>query len=65
MVEQGWDKLEAIDSAVQKAGWNGPVTEDIRLSIKLRRYQSKKCDVRWEDFKEWRELVTGKRLSES
>ncbi|KIY45909.1 hypothetical protein FISHEDRAFT_66693 [Fistulina hepatica ATCC 64428] len=53
--EQGWDKVEAIDSAVHKAGWSGRITEDLRRSIKLRRYQSRKCTVGWDDYVQWRE----------
>lgn len=54
--EQGWDKIEAVDSAIQKAGWNGPITEDLRRSIRLRRYQSKTCTVGWDEYVEWRKL---------
>jgi AMME syndrome candidate gene 1 protein len=56
--EQAWNKIEAIDSAINKAGWNGRITEDIRRSIKLRRYQSKKCVVTWEEYIHWRETST-------
>ncbi|KAF8211481.1 AMMECR1 domain-containing protein [Mycena galopus ATCC 62051] len=56
--EQGWDKLEAVDSAIQKAGWNGAITEDLRRSVKLRRYQSKMCVVGWDKYIEWREQQT-------
>jgi len=52
--EQGWDKVEAIDSAIQKAGWRGRITEDLRRSIKLQRYQSKKHSVTWDDYLQWR-----------
>lgn len=52
--EQGWDKLETIDSAIRKAGWNGKITDDLRRSIKLRRYQSAKCTVGWEEYVQWR-----------
>ncbi|PCH41247.1 alport syndrome [Wolfiporia cocos MD-104 SS10] len=52
--EQGWDKIETVDSAIRKAGWNGRITEDIRRSVKLRRYQSRKCTVGWEEFVQWR-----------
>lgn len=55
MPEQGWDKLDAIDSAIQKAGWNGDITEDLRRSIKLRRYQSSKCLVTWGEYWQWRQ----------
>jgi len=53
--EQGWTKVEAVDSAIRKAGWEGRITEDLRRSIKLRRYQSRKCGVDWEEFVQWRE----------
>ncbi|KXN86300.1 AMMECR1-like protein [Leucoagaricus sp. SymC.cos] len=55
MPEQGWDKLDAIDSVIQKAGWNGVITEDLRRSIKLRRYKSKKCYVTWDEYWAWRQ----------
>ncbi|EJT97731.1 hypothetical protein DACRYDRAFT_97121 [Dacryopinax primogenitus] len=53
--EQGWTQIEAIDSAIRKAGWDGRITEDLRRSIKLRRYQSRKCGVQWDEFIKWRE----------
>ncbi|KAJ7638508.1 AMMECR1 domain-containing protein [Roridomyces roridus] len=56
--EQGWDRIEAVDSAIQKAGWNGTITEDLRRSVKLRRYQSKVCTVGWDEYREWREKRT-------
>ncbi|TFK73041.1 hypothetical protein BDN72DRAFT_835365 [Pluteus cervinus] len=52
--DQGWTKVEAIDSAIQKSGWTGNITEDLRRSIKLRRYQSSQCVVGWEEYVEWR-----------
>lgn len=58
--EQGWDKIETVDSAIRKAGWNGRITEDVRRSIKLRRYQSRKCTVSWEEFVQWRKANGGK-----
>ncbi|KII95916.1 hypothetical protein PLICRDRAFT_97478 [Plicaturopsis crispa FD-325 SS-3] len=57
--EQGWDKIEAVDSAIHKAGWNGRITEDIRRSVSLRRYQSKTCTVGWEEYARWREQNGG------
>ncbi|TEB03973.1 hypothetical protein FA13DRAFT_1760493 [Coprinellus micaceus] len=29
MPAQGWDKIEAVDSAIHKAGWRGRITEDL------------------------------------
>ncbi|CAK5275796.1 unnamed protein product [Mycena citricolor] len=52
--EQGWDKREAVDSAIEKAGWNGTITEDLRRSIKLQRYQSRKHSVTWAEYIGWR-----------
>ncbi|KIJ70452.1 hypothetical protein HYDPIDRAFT_143849 [Hydnomerulius pinastri MD-312] len=54
MPEQGWDKIEAVESAMRKAGWNGAITEETRRSVKLRRYQSRKCLVGWDEFVQWR-----------
>ena len=59
MPAQGWDKIEAVNSAVHKAGWSGRITEEIRRSVKLRRYQSKACTVTWHDFVEWRKANGG------
>jgi len=58
--EQGWDKIEAVDSAIHKAGWSGVITEDIRRSVKLRRYQSRKYSVGWDEYVEWRKENGGK-----
>jgi uncharacterized protein (TIGR00296 family) len=58
--DQGWDKIETVDSAIHKAGWTGRVSEDIRRSVKLRRYQSRKCTVDWNQFVEWRKENGGK-----
>jgi len=58
--EQGWDKIEAVDSAIHKAGWTGVITEDIRRSVKLRRYQSRKYTVGWNEYVEWRKGNGGK-----
>lgn len=56
--EQGWDKVEAVESAIQKAGWTGQITEDIRRSVKLRRYQSSVCTVGWAEYFKWRTQQT-------
>jgi len=36
----GWTTLEAIDSLIRKAGYNSRITDSLRKSIKLTRYQS-------------------------
>ena len=57
--EQGWDKQETIDSAIQKAGWHGRITEDLRRNVKIRRYQSKLCTVDWAEYVRWRKANGG------
>ncbi|KAH9955550.1 AMMECR1 domain-containing protein [Russula dissimulans] len=52
--EQGWEHIDAIDSAIRKAGWNGRISEDLRRSVRVRRYQSRKCVVGWDEFVAWR-----------
>ncbi|KAJ0968109.1 hypothetical protein J5N97_025026 [Dioscorea zingiberensis] len=37
---EGWTKMEAIDSLMRKAGYNGPITEPLRKRVRLTRYQS-------------------------
>ncbi|EJD53934.1 hypothetical protein AURDEDRAFT_141858 [Auricularia subglabra TFB-10046 SS5] len=59
MPEQGWTKQEAIDSAIRKAGWDGKITEELRRSIKLRRYQSSKATATWDEYVAWREANGG------
>ncbi len=53
--DQGWEHIDAIDSAIRKAGWNGRISEDLRRSVRVRRYQSRKCVVGWDEFVAWRE----------
>ena len=48
--QQGWTKQECIDSLIQKAGYYGKVTEDIRRKIWLTRYQSSLCTMSYQDY---------------
>ncbi|KAK4046283.1 hypothetical protein OIV83_006206 [Microbotryomycetes sp. JL201] len=52
---QGWTKTEAIDSCIQKAGYSGKITDEIRASLRLTRYQSKKTTKTYDEWREWRE----------
>jgi AMME syndrome candidate gene 1 protein len=54
MPAQGWTKLESIDSAIRKSGWEGRINDELRRSISLRRYQSKLVTVTWKDYVTWR-----------
>jgi AMMECR1 domain-containing protein len=52
--EQGWDRVDAVDSAIRKAGWDGRISEDLRRNVHVRRYRSSKCVVGWDEFVAWR-----------
>jgi hypothetical protein len=54
MPAQGWSKLEAIDSAIRKSGWDGRINDELRRSVKLRRYQSSKAFATWDEYVDWR-----------
>jgi len=48
--EQGWDKIQTIDSLLRKGGFKGAVTPDVRRGIRLVRYQSEKITVGYPDY---------------
>eukprot|EP00730_Choanoeca_flexa_P016316 TRINITY_DN7678_c0_g1_i1.p1 TRINITY_DN7678_c0_g1~~TRINITY_DN7678_c0_g1_i1.p1 ORF type:complete len:244 (+),score=20.70 TRINITY_DN7678_c0_g1_i1:88-819(+) len=50
-VNAGWDHLQAIDSLLKKGGYRAHITEDLRQSIRLTRYQSEKVKLNFADWK--------------
>ncbi|CAL1275622.1 unnamed protein product [Larinioides sclopetarius] len=53
--EQGWDQIQTIDSLLRKGGYKGVITNDVRKSIRLTRYQSEKITVSYNEYKNaWR-----------
>jgi len=48
--EQGWDKIQTIDSLLRKGGFKGQVTPEVRRGIRLVRYQSEKVTVAYADY---------------
>lgn len=46
----GWTVIEAIDSLIRKAGYNGTITESVRKSIQLTRYQSTLFTMHYGDY---------------
>jgi uncharacterized protein (TIGR00296 family) len=53
--EQGWDRIQTIDSLLRKGGYKGVITNEVRLSIRLTRYQSEKITVSYQEYKDyWR-----------
>ncbi|KAK4793038.1 hypothetical protein SAY86_023473 [Trapa natans] len=47
---EGWTKVEAIDSLMRKAGYNGTITESLRKRIKLTRYQSTLFSMHYSEY---------------
>lgn len=53
--DQGWTKQEAIDSAIRKAGFNGKITDNIRSSLRVRRYRSEKVERTYSEYVAWKQ----------
>ncbi|KAI6657906.1 hypothetical protein LOD99_15624 [Oopsacas minuta] len=49
-LEQGWDRIETINSLLKKGGLKGAVTQPILDSISLTRYQTEKCRVTHNEY---------------
>lgn len=47
---EGWTKIKAIDSLMQKAGYSGTITEPLRRRIRLTRYQSTLFTMHYSDY---------------
>jgi len=50
MLVVGWDQIQTIDSLLRKGGHRGPVTAELRQSIKLTRYQSEKVSTSYAEY---------------
>ncbi len=48
--EQGWNHTEAIDSLLRKGGFKGPITDEVRRTIELTKYQSEKLTRSFNDW---------------
>lgn len=56
MTEQGWTKEEAIDSLLRKGGYRGPITDCVRSSVVLTRYQSSKVEASYQEYRDNRSI---------
>ena len=50
---QGWTKIDTIDHAIRKAGWNGAITNDLRSRLRVQRYTSQKQSVTFDQYDAW------------
>ncbi|XP_050210435.1 uncharacterized protein At2g38710 [Mercurialis annua] len=56
---EGWTKLEAIDSLMRKAGYSSLITESLRKSIRLTRYQSTLFTLTYTDYASYVKAARG------
>ncbi|KAJ3331032.1 AMME syndrome candidate protein 1 protein [Blyttiomyces sp. JEL0837] len=52
--EQGWTKVEAIESLLKKGGHQGPFDDEVFEEIVLTRYKSQKDTLTHEEYVAWR-----------
>lgn len=48
--EQGWTKIQAIDSLLRKGGYHDKITEHLRRTLKVTRYQSEKVTLTYNEY---------------
>lgn len=48
----GWDHTQTIDSLLRKGGFRGHISNDVRKSIKLTRYQSHAIEMSYHEFRD-------------
>lgn len=49
-VEQGWNKTQAIDSLLRKGGYKDKISEHLRRTLKVTRYQSEKYLLTYDEY---------------
>ncbi|KAI5920595.1 AMMECR1 domain-containing protein [Camillea tinctor] len=55
--EQGWNKEETLVSLMRKAGWVGRKDKWQDIDLKVVRYQGKKEELQYAEYKHWRDWV--------
>lgn len=56
-LDQGWTKEETLVSLMRKAGWNGAERDWKKVKLDVVRYQGKKVNLAYNEWKEWRDWV--------
>ena len=47
---QGWSKSETIDSLIRKSGFDQPITDAVRTSLRVYRFISTRCSLPYEQW---------------
>ncbi|KAH9322005.1 hypothetical protein KI387_016644, partial [Taxus chinensis] len=48
--QEGWTKIETIDSLMRKSGYTGPITETLRKRVRITRYQSTLYTMHYSEY---------------
>lgn len=48
--EQGWTKTQAVDSLLRKGGYKEKITDHLRRTLKVTRYQSEKYSLTYDEY---------------
>eukprot|EP00271_Cylindrocystis_brebissonii_P005345 TRINITY_DN17352_c0_g1_i1.p1 TRINITY_DN17352_c0_g1~~TRINITY_DN17352_c0_g1_i1.p1 ORF type:complete len:209 (+),score=30.23 TRINITY_DN17352_c0_g1_i1:723-1349(+) len=57
--QEGWSKVEAVDSLVRKSGYSGPITDALRRKLRITRYQSSVFTLHFADYVDYVERSRG------
>jgi uncharacterized protein (TIGR00296 family) len=57
--QEGWTKIETVDSLVRKAGYMGPLTESMRCKFRITRYQSSLCTMHYSEYAAYVKHIRG------
>ncbi|CAI5458092.1 unnamed protein product [Closterium sp. Yama58-4] len=58
-LHEGWTKIEAVDSLIRKAGYNGPITDTLRRKLRVTRYQSSIFTLHYEEYVDYVQRTRG------
>ena len=59
MAPAGWSKQEAVDSAIRKSGFHGPITESLRRKVRLTRYRSSRFTLHFAEYVDYVQRTRG------
>lgn len=48
--QEGWTKVETVDSLMRKSGYMGPITEALRKRVRITRYQSTLYTMHYSEY---------------
>ncbi|CAK9223789.1 unnamed protein product [Sphagnum troendelagicum] len=57
--QEGWTKVETVDSLVRKAGYMGPLTESMRRKFRITRYQSSLYTMHYSEYAAYVKRIRG------